>query len=239
MIQIIGHRGAPAARPENTLTSFAHAKALGATGIECDVRACRSGDPYLLHDPTLERTTNGAGAIADTGPQVLAGLDAGAWFNPAFAGEAVPSLREVVELATRLDLRLNIEIKASDPLTPAAFARRCVAIIRAHANPVSPPPLISSFAPDLLDAFAALTSWPTMRLVKDAIPDTITTPLMGIHWDLVSALARREDHGRRWVVWGLDRRDDIARCLRHPIAAHRLWGVITDHPDEALRHRSS
>lgn len=100
-IEIIGHRGAAAHFPENTLPSLAGALAAGARGLEWDVRVAACGTPVLFHDAELSRTTNGEGEVADTPLPQLRALDAGSWFGPPFVGVGIPTLEEALILAFR------------------------------------------------------------------------------------------------------------------------------------------
>ena len=104
------HRGASRVAPENTLSAFAAALESGADGLELDIHLSCDGVPVVIHDETLERTTDGSGAVvAVTLPQ-LQKLDAGSWFSAAFAGEAIPTLAEVLKIFGG-QLRLNLELK--------------------------------------------------------------------------------------------------------------------------------
>ena len=100
---IIGHRGASAVAPENTLTAFAQAMADGADGIEFDVRLARDGVPVVIHDATLERTGLTIGKIADLSSEELQQVDIGSWFRRRlhssvdFSGERLPSLSQVFD----------------------------------------------------------------------------------------------------------------------------------------------
>lgn len=107
---LYAHRGASAEAPENTLAAFACALDAGADGIELDVHLCGDGVPVVIHDDTLERTTDGCGPVAGLPLAALRQLDAGAWFATGFAGETVPTLEETLRL---LDgrVRLNLEVK--------------------------------------------------------------------------------------------------------------------------------
>ena len=96
---IIGHRGNPAAAPENTLASIASAFSIGCDLAEVDVRRSRDGVAVILHDETVDRTTNGHGAVADLTLAQLKTLDAGSWRGPEFAGERIPTLAEAVAAA--------------------------------------------------------------------------------------------------------------------------------------------
>lgn len=110
---VIGHRGAAARAPENTLAGLRMAKALGADWVEFDVMLSSDGVPILIHDETLQRTTTGRGRVARHTAAEIARLDAGAWFGPAFTGERVPTLTEAVSLLLELGLNANVEIKPS------------------------------------------------------------------------------------------------------------------------------
>jgi glycerophosphoryl diester phosphodiesterase len=100
---IIGHRGASAVTPENTLAAFARALNEGADGVELDVRLARDGVPVVIHDPTLRRTGLRAGVIAEMSSAELGEIDVGSWFNRAnpnfrhkeYAGQFVPTLDQV------------------------------------------------------------------------------------------------------------------------------------------------
>src|SRR5438132_10493520 len=94
--------------PENTLIAFARAAALGAHMVELDVQLTRDGAVVVMHDWTLERTTDGSGAVCDRTLAEIRGLDAGAWFGSAFRGTRVPTLAEVL---SAVGLRVNVELK--------------------------------------------------------------------------------------------------------------------------------
>jgi glycerophosphoryl diester phosphodiesterase len=146
---LIGHRGAAAVAPENTLASLRKAAELGARWVEFDVKLTRDGHPILAHDDRLERTTDGRGRFADLTLAEVQRLDAGSWFAPAFAGERVPTLEEALALCRELGLGLNLEIKPCRG-REVETARVAVATLRAHWPADRPVPLISSFAPACL-----------------------------------------------------------------------------------------
>ena len=109
-IHIWAHRGASGRTPENTLAAFRAAETDGADGIELDIHLSRDGVPVVIHDSTLERTSNGHGAVAGCDLAKLKTFDFGTWFGPAFAGERMPTLAEVFAWAGDR-LRINVEIK--------------------------------------------------------------------------------------------------------------------------------
>ncbi len=147
--RVIGHRGAAAAAPENTLASLRKAKELGASWVEFDVKLTRDGHPVLIHDERLERTTSGRGEVALTTLEELQKLDAGGWFAPAFRGERVPTLEAALALCAGLGLGINVEIKPC-PGREVETARVAVATLRRLWPADRPAPLISSFAPACL-----------------------------------------------------------------------------------------
>ena len=91
---ILAHRGASAYAPENTFAAFDLAREMGAPAVETDVRATRDGALVLLHDSTVDRTTNGRGPVVELTLAEVRSLDAGGWFEPRFAGQSIPTLAE-------------------------------------------------------------------------------------------------------------------------------------------------
>src|SRR4029077_5147965 len=94
---VIAHRGASGTCPENTLAGFRRAAELGAPMVELDVQLTRDGEGVVIHDVTLDRTTDGSGPVADHPRAEIERLDAGAWFGPTFRGERVPTLARVLD----------------------------------------------------------------------------------------------------------------------------------------------
>ncbi|MEZ4704806.1 MAG: glycerophosphodiester phosphodiesterase family protein [Bdellovibrionota bacterium] len=110
--QLIGHRGFPAMAPENTLSSIDLAIEAEADMIEIDVSFTRDKKIVVIHDDTLQRTTNGKGKVRDMNWSVIEKLDAGSWFSEEFEGEGVPLLKDVLEKVALSQMPLNIEIKS-------------------------------------------------------------------------------------------------------------------------------
>jgi len=111
---IFGHRGAREAAPENTLAAFRRAAGMGADGVELDVQLSADGVPVVIHDFTVDRTTDGQGLVSLLTWAQLRELDAGGWFGPAFAGERIPALEEVLVVGAihESPLLVNVELKA-------------------------------------------------------------------------------------------------------------------------------
>lgn len=111
-ILVAGHRGLPALYPENTLASFKGALDARVDMIELDIRMSADGQPVILHDASLERTTNGTGLLRDKTLAQLRALDAGGWFSPEFAGEKIPLFTEFLELTKDCpNLLFDFELK--------------------------------------------------------------------------------------------------------------------------------
>jgi glycerophosphoryl diester phosphodiesterase len=114
---VIAHRGASTAAPENTIAAFERAITDGADAIELEVHLSRDDHPVIIHDDTLERTTNGSGPVRGHTMRELKRLDAGAWRGPAFAGQRLQTLQEVLE-RFRGRTRFWIELKGGSDLYP-------------------------------------------------------------------------------------------------------------------------
>ena len=146
--RFFAHRGGGALAPENTLAGIALAAGMGYRGVEFDVMLSADGQPLLIHDETLERTTDGSGEVKQTTLAELLRLDAGSRFHRAYAGCRLPTLEQALDLCARLKLRVNLEIKPA-----AGMARETGAVVgRALAGRDATTLLLSSFAADALAA---------------------------------------------------------------------------------------
>ena len=110
---VIAHRGFSAIAPENTLPAMQFAVDSGAEMVEFDVRITKDNQLVVIHDETVERTTNGKGLVSRHTLQELQTLDAGTWFSQTFSGTQVPSLNEVLQLCSG-SVYMNIEIKTDE-----------------------------------------------------------------------------------------------------------------------------
>jgi glycerophosphoryl diester phosphodiesterase len=174
--RVIGHRGAAARAPENTLAGLRRAKALGCTWVEFDVRLTGDGALVLCHDPRLERTTSGRGPVSGKPLADIRECDAGSWFDPRFAGERVPSLDDALLLAAELDLGANVEMKAERGREYATAAAVADNLVRLRER--APVVLVSSF---MSAALAAL------RELAPRIPCGVLFRLVPRNWAEVAA----------------------------------------------------
>ncbi len=152
---VIGHRGACAYAPENTLASIRKAAAIGLSWVEVDVMLTEDNVPVIFHDETVSRTTNGQGRLREASFAYIDSLDAGAWFHPRFAGEKVPTLQSLLACCQVLNLSLNLELKVCDKEAPV-LVKKVLQVLKTQG--LQPPLQI------LLSSF----SLETLRLLKVA-----------------------------------------------------------------------
>lgn len=166
----VAHRGAGKLAPENTLAAFRLGASYGYRAFECDVKLSRDNLPFLLHDDTLDRTSNGKGDAAAQSWGALSQLDAGSWHGRAYAGEPLASFAAIAAFCLRNGHALNIEIKPSpgrERETGEFVAREAARLWTGQAVP----PLLSSFKPESLEG--AMVSAPALprALLLDTLWD--------------------------------------------------------------------
>jgi glycerophosphoryl diester phosphodiesterase len=128
--QIVAHRGSSQDRPENTLASYRRAIEAGATLTEADIRTTKDGVLVSMHDADVKRTTDGKGLVKDMTLAEIRKLDAGRKFDTRYAGERVPTLREILELCRgKIDVLLDLQEPGEE------YARRITTEVRAHGEP--------------------------------------------------------------------------------------------------------
>lgn len=233
---VLGHRGASADAPENTLAAFRLAVEAGADGVELDVWRCGSGEVVVIHDEATTRTCGERLLVPDAPLARLRALDAGAWRGARWRGERIPLLAEVLEALP--GAIVNVELKARAGRQDAGLAKAVASVIaaaRAEARV-----LVSSFEFSLLAAFRAVApgvatgllfepSWHRWFRVPAAARRLAPSAL---HPDLrlctPGRLAGWVASGRAVNVWTVDRPDDAARLARAGAA-----GLITNVPAAA------
>lgn len=206
---VIGHRGACALAPENTLASFRQAARDGAAMVEFDAKLTADNRAIVFHDDDLERTTDGTGPVQDITFEALSGLDAGGWFSPAFQGAQVPSLEEVLDCAQDHDLAINLELKPC-PNRVEETARVVLATAALQWSADDRPPLISSFSRAALAVARDLApSWPR-ALLCDNLPDDwreqaailrVQALHLGDEGLSPATIAQVKNHGLAVAVW--------------------------------------
>ncbi len=171
---LIAHRGYKTCYPENTLSAFDAALGIGAEMIELDVALTKDRHLVVIHDDSVDRTTNGKGKVDSLTLQELKQLDAGSWFRSEFAGESIPTLEEVLDLVADRAL-VNIEIKASsyEDHSPAdAVEKQIVDLVQRKSLMDSI--LISSFKIKFLENIAGMKDIPALAMITKQEADRST-----------------------------------------------------------------
>lgn len=128
---IFAHRGSAGTHPENTMAAYIEAERVGAEGLEIDVHYTKDNQLAVIHDDTVNRTTNGKGMVRDHTLAELRKLDAGSWFSPNFQQEKIPTLEEVLEFIQNNNMILNIELKYV-ALDYVDFEKKIIQLIEAY-----------------------------------------------------------------------------------------------------------
>ena len=166
----IAHRGAGKLAPENTLAAFRVGASHGYRAFECDVKLSADGVPFLLHDTTLQRTTDGHGVAGDRPWSELARLDAGSWHGRAYAGEPIARFDAVAHYCLRNGFALNVEIKPSPGSEDETGRVVALEAARLWAGAAALP-LLSSFKPMVIAAAKAAAPQLPCALLFDGLRD--------------------------------------------------------------------
>jgi glycerophosphoryl diester phosphodiesterase len=230
---VIAHRGACDVAPENTLAAFRAALEADADGIELDVTRCASGEIVVIHDDTVDRTTNGSGRVDGFPLFALRELDAGSRFAPRFAGERIPLLEEVLDLIGT-QMRINIEIKGARVWGDGIEEEIAEMVRRRKLGATM---IFSSFSPAALrrakriapELRCGLLCAPQQPLYLARAWARLIIPLDAWHphQEMVNAASLRwaHDRGFRVNAWTVD--DDAAM---QRLIALGVDGIITNHP---------
>jgi len=236
----IAHRGASAAAPPNTLAAFKKAIELGADGIEFDVHFSADGVPVVIHDFTVDATTDGSGRVADLTLAQLKQLDAGTRFDPAFTGERIPTLDEVLEAVRGRrgwggELLLNVELKTTSP-GDNGLERAVITLVEQHS--LSRRVLFSSFNPFSLRRAKRIAPHIPAGLLYD---QGLSLPLRRAWLAFLAPHEARHPHYKmvdaRYMAWARRRGyrvntwtvDDPAEMRR--LVGLGVNGIITNVPD--------
>lgn len=234
MEQLIAHRGWSGMAPENTLSAIKLAlEEPRIAGIEIDVHLTRDGVPVVIHDHTLNRTTNGGGEVRDITAEEIGKLDAGSWFDPAFAGETVPTLEEVLQLVAGKK-PLLIELKQAAGMY-SGLEEKVVGLIRKY-DAVNDCQLISfdhhalltckELAPEIT-RIAVFAGAPLCMIegVNRIEAKAVSLSHQYIQEEMVESL---KQNGTGLIVWTVD---DLK-------SAERVWSIeekiaiTTNHPEQ-------
>jgi glycerophosphoryl diester phosphodiesterase len=234
---IIAHRGDKNHAPENTVAAFSMAADKGTPAVEFDVKLTADGRVVVLHDVTLERTTDGSGKLARTAFEDLRKLDAGSWFAPQFKGERIPLLDEVFEAVGK---RLHMNIELTNYTTPGDALVPCVVdLVKKHG--MQDRIIFSSFfarnlraakalLPEALRGLLAWSGWAgfparSWGWKRDcfALHPYLTDTNIGM-------VQRLHAVGCQVNVWTVNSAADLKQMI-----GYEVDGIFTDDPQSALR----
>jgi glycerophosphoryl diester phosphodiesterase len=244
---IIGHRGASAIAPENTMAAFREALAVGADGIEFDVRLTRDGVPVVIHDSTLRRTGGLPQRVADLTWTEISKIDVGSWFAGPFANETVPSLAELFTLFQSNNSTLYLEMKCDSASEQRSLAEACARAIDEHS--LKDRVLVECFQLPALKILKeidpeigtvalfepALTNPSVLsdqRIIKQAMD--VGAIALALHRRLARErlMQKAKDAGLHVAVWTVDDPRWIERARAAGIDA-----LITNNPEAMIRAR--
>jgi len=232
-VKVIAHRGASAVTPENTLPAFQLALELGADEVELDVVRCATGEPIVIHNDTVDKTTDGTGAVQDKSLAELKELDAGCWFDEKYRGTKIPTLDEVFEFLNRR-VTVNVELKG-ESLKADGLEHVVIESVRRHS--MSDKVIASSFNPCRL--WRTRSEAPELKIALIFSPYNSLylrrgwfAPLLKVHGlhafhSMVDARFVDRAHQRgRWVyAWTVDDPERMMALIRTGVD-----GVVTNDP---------
>lgn len=246
---VIAHQGGEELRPSNTMASFSHAMELGVDVLEMDVHSTADGELVLIHDDTVDRTTDGTGRVNDLTLAELRQLDAGHYWT-ADDGASYPYRGQGIQIATLEEVlaafpgtRFNIEIKQKEP----SIATQLCETLRRFA--VAEQSLVASFHPESITEFRAACPETPTSMVESEIRTFYVLHRLGLsslYTPPAEAIQVPEQQGDIYILserfvedahgiglnvhaWTIDETDDMARLL-----ARGLDGIITDRPDRMI-----
>lgn len=233
---VIAHRGYKGLYPENTLASFDAAIRHGAEMIELDITLTKDRKVVVIHDDTVDRTTNGTGNVRTFPLKKLQRLDAGSWFDSRFSGERIPTLADVLDLA-KDNISVNIEIKSSAWEFSApedAIEKQVLMLVR--DKKMTDQILVSSFEKNLLYNLRSMDKTLPLSFLTDYKPDknvfTTLKDLNAYSWNQDIRFLRDEDvkfmqaNGFKVMTYTVNTKDMVKKCMDMGCD-----GFFTDFPD--------
>lgn len=230
---VIAHRGASGHAPENTFAAFRRALALGATFVETDLQLTRDARFVAIHDDTVNRTTNGQGAVHDLTLADLRKLDAGSWFGSEFAGERIPTLEEILEFSKKHDVVFYLELKPG-----GSWGGEHALIGALRESGEIPRSVVISFDAGILASIRKIEPTLMTGLLYDGQLDDPLDRAIEIG---ARQVAVRGDLVTPWMLGQARRRDLQIVCwtVNHPahmrqLAAAGVDGIMSDYPERLI-----
>ena len=220
----VAHRGASLERPECTLPAILRAIEVGASAVEVDVRTSSDGQLFLLHDATLDRTTDGEGKASDRTLAELKQLDAGSWFDSSYRGERIPTLDEAAEICVgKIDLLLDLKEQGDD------YDKKVAQVIREHG--------------DVKRTIVGVRSVAQAERFRELLPEARQLALIPRVDDIEAFAAAGVETIRLWPAWLADNDDAVQRVRASGRRLHlngasggvaETLGLLTHRPDSLL-----
>ena len=237
-VVVIAHRGFSGAAPENTLAAFSKAIEAGCDMIEMDVQLSRDGEVVVIHDDTLDRTTNGKGKVSQHTLQDLKRFDAGLWFSSQFTGERIPALKEVLAL-TCTKIPLAIELKKGDLGQYTIFDLADRALEEVEKAGCVGQVVFSSFDRAAIERILERNSRIPVAYIYNKPWDSplelagkYSIPILSCRHTVLTRdnLMKAHQAGFKVNVWTLDTEPEMELFLDLGVD-----GIITNHPDRAMK----
>jgi glycerophosphoryl diester phosphodiesterase len=239
---IIAHRGYRARYPENTLAAFEAAIDAGADMLELDVLLTKDRKIVVIHDESLDRTTNGQGPVSEHTLSELKALDAGSWFDPRFRGERLPTLEEVLDMAAgRIPINIEIKRSAYEPHHPPDAIEKQILGLVAQKQAVEEV-LITSFEWQILESLVSLKMAPAVAVLS--LYPKKDNPLEwcrrlgafswhpSFRWLRQRHVTKMHETGTLVFPWTVNTAEGMRRMLEMGVD-----GLIVDDPVLAAAHR--
>lgn len=232
---IIAHRGASGTSPENTLAAFKKAIDSGADFIELDVHLSKDGKLIVMHDETVNRTTNGKGLIRELSLDQIKKLDAGSWFNISYAGLTVPTLDEVVRLITdkkqnNSKIKLLIEVKGSSKKYPGIEK---ILIEKINEFQCKDQCVVQSFDKQIIKNIAQLDSSITLhqlivgKIFPRRIPDFVQAINPNHYFVSKRKIEKLHSLNKKIFVWTVNKEKKMEKLISLGVD-----GIITNYPEK-------
>ncbi|GAB7388628.1 glycerophosphodiester phosphodiesterase family protein [Bacillaceae bacterium] len=229
----VAHRGWSGHAPENTLAAIRLALAdPDVEMIEIDVQLSKDGVPIVIHDFTLERTTNGCGPVSEKTVRELQALDAGSWFDRRFANETIPTLREVLE-CVRGKRKLNIELKRAGFPQPG-LEEKVVSLLREYG--MQDQVIVTSFYHPAVKKVKELDPGLTVGIIVYGYPTLLREQMGYVRADVLSidyhflhgeTVEEILDKGQEIIAWTVDDLQEMKKIA----ALHPRIKICTNRPD--------
>jgi glycerophosphoryl diester phosphodiesterase len=235
--RVIGHRGACGHAPENTIASMSKAHALGTKWVEFDVMLAGCGEPIIIHDGTLDRTTNGAGEVAKLNYQTISQLDCGSWFSEQYSGEQIPTLNQLLQHVANLNLAINVEIKPTLGFEHQT-TEKTLQSLKSHWPITKNPLLLSSFSIEVLATLHRLyTNYPLGYVINtwdshwEEMLDRYDCVSLHVDHAIITPghVQKVKESGRFLLAYTVN---DLARAKE--LFAWGVDSVFTDFPDRIM-----